>query len=174
LKTFEWILLGIGLTQVHALAGLLVVGWLFAIRWRSDAALGGLSILAHRTLQLFLILMTVAAVGVLLTVVGSRLLGSPEMYITGNGSFRGELLWFSPSSDAVIPRPWIFSISVWYYRLLMLAWALWLANSLLGWLQAWWMAMNQGSFWRTGQRKAATQSHDPQVPIRSEPTTLPE
>ena len=174
LKTFEWILLGIGLTQVHALAGLLVVGWLFAIRWRSDAALGGLSKLAHRTLQLFLILMTVAAVGVLLTVVGSRLLGSPEMYITGNGSFRGELLWFSPSSDAVIPRPWIFSISVWYYRLLMLAWALWLANSLLGWLQAWWMAMNQGSFWRAGQRKATTQSHDPQVPLRSEPTTLPE
>ena len=160
LKTYEWILLGIGLTQVHALAGLLVVGWLFAIRWRSDAAISGFSKLGYRTLQVLLIVMTVAAVGVLLTMVGSRLLGSPEMYITGNGSYRGELLWFSPSSEAIVPRPWIFSISVWYYRLLMLVWALWLANSMLGWLQAWWTAMNQGSFWRVGEPTVSLKKED--------------
>lgn len=174
LKTYEWILLGIGLTQVHALAGLLVVGWLFTIQWRGDVVLGSYSKLGHRTLQVLLILITVAAVGVLLTVVGSRLLGSPEMYITGNGSFQGELLWFAPSSDATIPRPWVVSISVWYYRLLMLAWALWLANALLGWLQAWWIAMNQGSFWRIGEHKSAISGTDRLVSERSNPPGSPE
>ena len=37
-------------------------------------------------LQVFLIVLTAAALGILLTAVGEGLLGNPEMFISGNGS----------------------------------------------------------------------------------------
>ncbi|MEI6527177.1 MAG: hypothetical protein WCP62_14195, partial [Planctomycetota bacterium] len=40
-------------------------------------------------------------------------------------------------------------VSIWYYRLLMLIWALWLANSLLYWLKEWWRSLTHGGGWRT-------------------------
>lgn len=33
-----------------------------------------------------------------------------------------------------LPQPLVISVPIIYYRLLMLAWALWLALALLGWL----------------------------------------
>jgi hypothetical protein len=40
------------------------------------------------------------------------------------------------------------SISVWFYRLLMLFWALWLATALLRWLQNGWTAFSHGGCWK--------------------------
>jgi len=47
-----------------------------------------------------------------------------------------------------LPEPRVISVSIWFYRLLMLAWALWLAASLLRWLQWGWAQLNHRGFWR--------------------------
>lgn len=147
LRPFEWIVLSLGLTQVHAGAAMLVVLWLFAVQWRGRIAPQSVGSFAFLSIQFGLIALTLAAVGVLLVIVGAGLLGGPEMFLIGNGSYRGSLSWFEPSSDADLPRPWIVSISVWFYRFLMLLWALWLANALLRWLQWWWQSLTHGGFW---------------------------
>jgi hypothetical protein len=76
------------------------------------------------------------------------------MFIVGNESFEGNLNWFTPRSDKNLPKPWVLSVSIWYYRLLMLVWALWLANSLLHWLKEWYRSLTAGGAWRSPERIA--------------------
>ncbi len=148
LRTLEWMLLGIGLTQVPLPAAMIVVGWFFALAWRGDAAFLRLKNGTFNALQVFLILLTAGALGILLTAVGEGLLGSPEMFITGNGSYSTSLRWFQARVDGVLPRAGCFSISIWWYRLLMLAWALWLAASLIRWLRVGWEHFSSGGCFR--------------------------
>jgi hypothetical protein len=147
LRTWEWILLALGLTQVHVAAALVVVAWLYTTAWRGRTSASSMRRWWIPLVQLGLIALTAAALGVLIVVVSQGLLGSPKMFLVGNGSYQGHLKWFEPTPGARVPQPWIVSVSVWYYRFLMLAWALWLASSLLRWLQTWWNAMHVGGFW---------------------------
>jgi hypothetical protein len=58
------------------------------------------------------------------------------------------LNWFEPRATTELPEPMIISISVWFYRLLMLFWALWLASALLRWLVSGWKQFSYGGGWR--------------------------
>jgi hypothetical protein len=147
LSRIEWLLLGLGLTQVHAFAGLIVVGWLFLMAWRGTKRPDDFNKSGFRFVQTALVLTTLIALGILIVIVGQGLLGSPEMFIVGNGSYSNFLNWFEPNGGTELPTPKIITISVWYYRLLMLAWALWLANALLRWLSNGWKAFSNGAVW---------------------------
>ena len=98
--------------------------------------------------QIGLVLITLASLGVLIVAVGAGLLGNPEMFIIGNGSSRSFLQWFQPRAASAIPQPMVVSISIWFYRLLMLFWALWLASALLRWLTDGWKQFSHGGAWR--------------------------
>ena len=151
LKTFEWMLLAIGLTQVHIVASLLVVVWLFSISFRRKLQPDSLKFWEFNFLQVANGVLTAVAIGALVWVVTAGLLGSPRMFIVGNESFEGNLNWFTPRSDKNLPEPWVLSVSIWYYRLLMLVWALWLANSLLHWLKEWYQSLTFGGAWRISE-----------------------
>lgn len=155
LKTWEWILLAIGLTQVSVFASLLIIGWLFSISFRRRLEPMSLKRWQFNTLQVFHVLLTIVALVALISVVTVGLLGSPRMFIVGNESFEGYLQWFTPRSNEQLPQPWVFTVSIWYYRLMMLVWALWLANSLLSWLKEWWRSLTQGVGWRTKPPKSS-------------------
>lgn len=148
LKTVEWMLLVIGLTQVPLLAGLAVVGWLFLLAWRGSDSFQSLSKASYNTLQILLIPLTVAALAILVGAVGEGLLGRPEMFITGNDSTQTALHWFKARSDGPLPHCECFSISIWWYRLFMLVWALWLALALIRWLQRGWKSFGTGGYFR--------------------------
>jgi len=141
-----WMLLVIGLTQVPLAAAFVVVGWLFFLAWRGSESFQRLGNVGYNTLQVTLILLTVAALGVLLAAVGEGLLGRPEMFIIGNGSSQTSLRWFQPRSGNLLPHCGCLSISIWWYRLLMLAWALWLAASVIRWLRVGWQSFGSGGF----------------------------
>ncbi len=149
LRTLEWMLLVIGLTQVPLPAALVVVAWLFFLVWRGGDSYQNLGRGSYNTLQLFLIALTVAALGILVTAVGEGLLGRPEMFVSGNGSSSTLLRWFQARSTNVLPRPGCVSISIWWYRFFMLAWALWLAASLIRWLRTGWQAFSSGGCFRS-------------------------
>ena len=125
-------------------ASLVVVGWLFALSWRGSPSFPRLSHWSHNSLQALLALVSLAVLGIFIGIVAAGLLGSPEMFISGNSSTRTMLRWDEARSSGLLPQPLCLSISIWWYRLLMLLWALWLAASLIRWLVWGWRQFNAG------------------------------
>jgi hypothetical protein len=167
LGRFEWVLLVIGLTQVPVFPAMLVVGWLLLLGWRSNHDFSNTRAASMNLLQLILVLLTVISIGILIAVVSEGLLGRPEMFIRGNGSSQNLLKWFQPRSDTALPQPMVISTSVWVYRFLMLAWALWLASALLRWLTLGWQAFTKGGIWRKVWTKESDEIIDAESVVES-------
>ena len=98
-------------------------------------------------LQIALALLTLTALGALFFAIQTGLLGSPDMKIAGNGSSSGLLRWYQDRAGNALPRPWLLSLSLWFYRGVMLVWALWVAQALVGWLRWGWQQWSQGGYW---------------------------
>ncbi|MFZ9935607.1 MAG: hypothetical protein ACO3JG_00960 [Luteolibacter sp.] len=160
LRTHEWMLLAVGLTQIPLPGALVVVGWLFVLAWRGGPSFPRLPNWLHNTLQALLALVSLGVMGIFIGIVAAGLLGSPEMFISGNGSTRSLLSWYQARGEGALPQPGCLSISVWWYRLLMLLWALWLAAALIRWLTWGWRQFNTGGCFL----------HSPKVP---KPPPLP-
>lgn len=146
LPAWQWFLLGIGLSQVYLVLGLLVVGWLLALgaRCRLDIPRS-----LHNAVQVLLGLLTLTALLALVGAVSGGLLGYPDMQIAGNGSGSGLLHWYQDRLEGELATAWVLSVPIWAYRLLMLLWALWLASALLGWLRWGWKCYRSGALWIT-------------------------
>ena len=56
------------------------------------------------------------------------------MHVTGNGSTAERLRWFADQTDSSIPEASVWSLPLWTYKALILAWALWLSFALMRWL----------------------------------------
>ena len=147
LRTHEWLLLGLGLSTFSWSVLLLVVLWMFAMRWREGLQIEVLGQGTFKFLQAaLLVLSCVAALGLLMAI-PYGLLAGPDMRIAGAGQYFGSLSWFNDQSANQLPSAWVFSVSLWWYKAAMLAWALWLAFALTRWLPFAWRALNVGSFW---------------------------
>lgn len=148
----QWLLLGIGFSTFSWPALLLVVAWLFALGWRARLAperLGGW----FNLVQVGLALLTLSAYAVLLQAIPHGLLGLPDMHVVGNGSSAHDLRWFADRSEGSLPTAGAVSVPLWVYRVLMLAWALWLANAVIGWSRQAFAAWTQGGYWRSRERR---------------------
>jgi hypothetical protein len=159
LRIWEWLLLAVGLTQVPVPAAMIVTAWLFLLAFRGGDDAAKLKPVAFNSVQIAIVMMTVVSLFILIYVVSAGLLGSPDMFVLGNGSSQHFLRWFSPRSEAELPIAGMISISVWFYRLAMLIWALWLATSLIRWLAVGWQHFGNGGFWR--QVSIATRPSQP-------------
>ncbi len=147
LKIWQWFLLGVGLSLVTPFMLLIIVGWIMALKYRPLLEKVSNNIIFN-TAQVLLILFTLIAFGVLFFALQQGLLGSPNMQISGNGSYAGNLHWFQDRSASLLPQPWVISIPLLVYRLLMLLWALWLAFALTNWLKWGWHNFTVGGLWR--------------------------
>ncbi|MEO6599927.1 MAG: hypothetical protein ABIQ16_08665 [Polyangiaceae bacterium] len=162
LKRYEWMLLAIGLSQIPLPAAALVVGWLVALgfrrthpaerRWLFDLG------------QLALVGWTLLAIGTLVYAVQQGLMGTPDMQIRGNGSSTGVLQWFDDRTAPVAEQPYVLSVPMLAYRVAMLAWALWLAVSLLRWLRWGWRSFSDGGFWKSAPPRPKQSPFSP-VPV---------
>ena len=147
LKFRDWLLLGLGFSTFSWSALILVVVWLFAFDWRGREAQPRSESLFNLS-QIGLVLLTLFALASLISAVPQGLLGSPEMHVTGNGSTAQALQWFADRSADALPQASAISVPLWVYKLLMLAWALWLANALIGWLRDAFVAWTRDGYWR--------------------------
>lgn len=161
LRPIEWMLLALGLTQVPLPLALVVVGWLFFLTWRGSDSFQNQRPLCYNFLQVVLVFLTMSTLGIFIAIVAEGLLGSPEMFISGNNSTRTLLRWYEARCDGALPQSQCFSISVWWYRLLMLLWALWLALSLIRWLAWGWRQFSAGALIR---RKSKILNTPPPLP----------
>ena len=165
LQWHQWLLLGVGLSQVGVLAGVIIVGWLLALGLRdrrSRTGMGSKGVemdatgttigsgdeqatavqqpnpLNYNLMQIGLLILTLMALNALFDAVSAGLLGQPDMQIAGNGSSGRLFNWYQDQVAAQPDRATIISVPLLYYRLAMMAWALWLAFALLRWLRWGW------------------------------------
>jgi hypothetical protein len=147
LRFHHWLLLGIGFSTFSWVALLIVVAWLFAFDWRARSVQSAVRWRFNLT-QVALVALTVAALLPLPSAIRQGLLGEPDMHVTGNGSSAQALSWFADRSAETLPQASAISLPLWMYKLLMLAWALWLANALIGWLRDGFTAWTRDGYWR--------------------------
>ena len=147
LKSWQWLLLGIGLSQVSLFMAAFIVIWLMLLGVRSRLQTLPTPFLFD-SMQIGLGFLTLFALGFLFIAVEQGLLGTPEMHVAGNQSSAYELNWYQDRSEALLPQAWILNVPLLVYRLLMLAWALWLAVSLLRWLRWGWQCFTTTAIWQ--------------------------
>ncbi|HEX5787923.1 MAG TPA: hypothetical protein VFY03_07070 [Woeseiaceae bacterium] len=146
LRFRHWLLLGLGFSTFNWAVPALVAAWLIATgareRWRRP-----LPRRAYNALQVGLALLTFAALVAIVVSLPAGLLGSPDMHVTGNDSTRGVLRWFGDRSAGMTPAASAWSVPLWVYKALILAWALWLSLALIRWLPwAWRVLAHDGYF----------------------------
>ncbi len=156
LRLRHWLLLGLGFSAFAWSAYALVVVWLILLGLRARmAAPEQMPGSRFNLLQLGLAALTLLALVVLIGAVPQGLLGLPDMHVAGNGSSAASLHWFADRSRGALPSAGAFSLPLWVYKVAMLAWALWLANALIGWLRWAFEAWTHGGYWRKREPKPA-------------------
>ena len=149
IKTWQWFLLFIGLSQLHIAAALTVVAWLFALGLRKNHVSSAR--IRFNLVQVALALLTLLALVLLFGAVQQGLLGTPDMQISGNQSTPTNLNWYQDHAKAILPTATVVSVPMMLYRLLMLAWSLWMAISLLDWLRWGWDCFSRDGIWKKKQ-----------------------
>jgi len=149
----EWLLLGLGLSTISWTVLVFVAVWLFAMRWRERTTVSqSLPLRRFNILQVMLAALTVIAVASLvLSGVRYGLLATPDMGVTGPGSYASTFTWFVDRTSATLPQPTVYSVPLWVYRTVIFAWALWIALALARWLRFAWRAWSTGGYWRTAE-----------------------
>jgi len=145
LRFHHWFLLGIGMSMSTLPACILVVGWLIALDYRKKA--DSLEKGTFNLVQLGLAILTLLALGALVAAISQGLLGHPDMNIVGNGSSRNLLRWYHDMSDTTLPQAWVLSVPMFWYRLSMLAWALWISFGLIRILKWGWERYTTPTIW---------------------------
>jgi hypothetical protein len=154
LRSYEWLILGLGLSTFSWSVLLLFAVWIFAMRWREEFVVEWLSARKFNLLQVGLVILSLAAVVSLVAAIPFGLLGNPDMRVAGSGQQANVLSWFNDQASGELPIPWVLSLSMWWYKAAMLLWALWLAFALVRWLPIAWKALGSGGFWRKTLRSA--------------------
>jgi len=67
-----------------------------------------------------------------------------------------------------MPGPYVVSVSIWFWRIAMLLWSLWLASSLVRWLPWCWRCFSTAGVWRKKPPRAVPPAA-PQVPPAQPP-----
>ena len=149
----QWILLGIGFSTFSWIALAVVVAWLFALDWRARGPVPA-SPVGFDLAQIALAVLTLVALVCLAAAIPQGLLGTPDMHVAGHGSVSQSLHWFSDRIADALPEARAISVPLWVYKVAMLAWALWLANAVIGWLRYGFGAWSKDGYWRALRRKS--------------------
>ncbi len=143
----DWLLLGLGLSTLSwSVFGLFVL-FVALFQWRARSSPPA-ELHRFNLMQVGLAVLAVAAVLAVVAAVPGGLLARPDMRISGGGDY-GALGWFVDQTRDTLPRPAVVSVSLWWYKIAMLAWALWLSFVLTRWLKWAWEVYARDGLWRT-------------------------
>ena len=162
----EWLLLGIGVAQGSLAGAVFVAAVLLMLqaRARFGERLDGVR---FNLMQMALAAAALVALLILFEAIRIGLLGTPRMLITGNGSSSYYLRWYADRSSGAPPAAWVFSLPLWVYRVVMLAWALWLALFVVRCARWMWSCFSAGRLWGRWRR---TVSPPPSGPVAAPQT----
>lgn len=151
--TWQWLLLGIGMSTVNSAGSILVVLWFIAMARREMMDTSRFSSGNLQLVQVALVFLSLLAIGSLVRTIPMSLLSTPDMQVVGNQSSAAQLLWYQDRTLQGLPTAWAISVPMWVYRAVMLAWSLWLVFSLLGWCRWGWQCFTAGEMWRAPEIK---------------------
>jgi hypothetical protein len=156
LTSGQWMLLGLGLSQLEAPGALVVVVFVFALAWRAKRPLASDGL--FDLVQIVLAVWALVSLGLLYAAIQQGLLFAPDMQVAGYGSTDSVLRWYADRVAGELPAAGVASLPLWVYRVAMLAWALWLAAGLVRGVGGGWRAFGEGGLWRplALRRKPAT------------------
>ncbi|MDR1309089.1 MAG: hypothetical protein LBL95_04235 [Deltaproteobacteria bacterium] len=148
LSAASWFLLFLGLSQLSVAGAFLVAGWLLVFGLRDKRWPIGGPILFNLA-QIALVIWTIFALVLIYLGIQHGLLEAPAMRVAGYSyPSDHDLKWFADRASGSWPEAWALSIPDRAYRILMLAWALWLAISLIRWSRWLWASFSRDGFWR--------------------------
>ncbi len=158
MRTYQWLLLGLGLVQLPAPALFVVVGWFLALAWRRAHGIHGppLHPALHDLVQVGLAGWTLVFLGTLYGGIHANLLLDVDMQVRGAGSSDHRLQWYLDRTADALPAAGMWSVPLLAWRLLMLLWALWLVAALLRWLPWAYNALSVGGLWRRSPPRVLT------------------
>ena len=159
LKTWEWVLLGLGIVTVSGLILGLVALCFIALSQRGQTQPLRLA-QYFNPVQILLILLSLLTLAVLVSAIPYGLLAEPAMMVRGNGSSAHWLQWYTDRSEGALPQAWVISLPLWAYRLAMLCWSLWLALALTRWLPWAWRQLGSHGWWLSATQAKAQQQQD--------------
>lgn len=145
LRVRDWVLLGIGLAPLGPGSVIFTVMWFWAVYFRNIKQPD--RVIFFRIMQALFVLSTLMMAGILYSAIKNGLLGIPDMQISGNGSGQELLRWTADRSGEILPRPWASMVSVYIFRILMFAWAAWLAFKVTEWAKWAYSAFARGGIW---------------------------
>jgi hypothetical protein len=152
----DWLLLGLGLSTFSWTVFALFVAFVAVFAWRSRRGAPGSRARFNLT-QVLLALLAVIAVLAVVAAVPRGLLAHPDMRFAGAQGVHGTpLYWFLDRTQDALARPSVLSVSLWWYKLAMLAWALWLSFALTRWIGWAWGVFTREGLWRARAVSAAT------------------
>jgi hypothetical protein len=146
--TWQWLLLGIGMSTVNSAGSILVVLWFIAMSRRRTMNTGSWGRQHLNLVQLGLAFLTLLALGNLISTIPMSLLSTPDMQVVGNQSTASQLLWYQDRTLQGLPTAWAISLPMWVYRAVMLVWSLWLVFALMAWCRWGWECFSASEVWR--------------------------
>jgi len=157
LSTSQALLLAIGLAPVSLWSLLIVLLWFVMMVRRKMVT--ELSPFIFNSMQVGLVLFTLATLSVFIYTIQSGLLGFPDMHIMGNASSVYQLNWYQDRSSPQLAQAGLISLPIYWYRILMLLWALWLAFTSVRWAIWAWQNFSHEGYWKKiiWKRKAIKQ-----------------
>lgn len=147
-----WLLLVLGFSTLSYAPLLLLAVTFVALDARRRHLPGGWGKWRFDLAQLLLAALALAGFAALVLAIPAGLLGHPEMHVAGSAQY-GALAWLADRSSGPLPQASAISLPLWAYKALMLAFALWLAASLVGWLKLAWTALTTGTGWMRLRRQ---------------------
>ena len=148
LCTRHWLLLGLGFSTFSWPVLGIVVAWLLVCGGRERLNVDTLVGWRFKLVQAVVAGLTVISLLAILGSLPQGLLGTPDMHVTGHNSYGTELGWFADSSTSALPVASALTAPMWIYKVLILAWALWLSFALVRWLPWVWQCFSADGYWR--------------------------
>ena len=145
-STWQWVLLALGMSTVNMVGSVPVVLWFFAMEARSRFKLPEKR-WQFNLMQLAVVTISIIALICLFATIPESLLSTPDMQVTGNGSYNYFYNWYQDNSPELLPQGHIISVPIWVYRVAMLAWSLWLVFALLRWAKWSWQCFSKEKLW---------------------------
>lgn len=144
-----WLLLGLGLSTINAYGVLVLAVFFFLMAYRNEHIQPqAMSRRWFNSLQVLLAFVTLVTVITLISAIPEGLLSSPNMKVVGNGSYSYHFNYYQDRAvETDFPTVQVVSLPLMFYRIVMLAWSLWLATRILQWGHWWFKAYTSGGTW---------------------------
>lgn len=147
LRTYQWLLLVLGMSQLPLVAVLPIVAWFAMLVWRKERPLENASLFV--LFQMLLVFWTLITLSVIYAAVHFNLLMDVDMQVSGRGSSNTMLNWYVDRSASSLPSAGVLSVPLFVWRAAMFAWVLWIVSSLVKWLPWAWRCFSDGQLWKS-------------------------